>query len=120
MAAKFTANRCIVVMHLFSYMGVAGLAHHWSARVAADQFGQSFAAFYVEDNIRSRLAGEYITGKNHHQLVWPNDPAAGRNNHYTITVTIKGQSQICIFRLYPLAQIDKIFFVRRVGFMVWK
>src|SRR5690606_10232887 len=76
-AAHLAAEQGADFLHLGLDHRMTGLPHHRTSAQLADQLRQAPGALDVEYDVRARVAGHYVLGKQHQQAVGTDDLAAG-------------------------------------------
>ncbi|MNS74854.1 hypothetical protein D3C72_1083400 [compost metagenome] len=118
MAAHFAAQRRARLAQLGFHQRVARLVHQRHAAMLADPRRQVARAFHVVQNLRARMAGQHVGGKQHHLAVRVDDLAILGDHAQAVTVAVEGDADFSIRLGQAADQVLQVFRMRRVRMVV--
>ena len=120
MAAHFSAQGGVQLLHARLDQRVPGLVHHRHPACSFNGRRQALGTLDVKQDLAARHALQHVLGKQHHLPVGVNVGAVLGDNAQAVAVAIKGQSQLGIAVLQGIDQVAQVFGFAGIGVVVGK
>lgn len=77
-------------------------------------------AFYIKNNTPTGIFRNNILYKGQHHFIGINNLAAIAYQHYTIAITIKGNTKSCVFFVGQRYKVLQVFLSRWIRMVIWE